>query len=63
MYSSTSLPASAMVCNVSANSAGEPVSAAAVPLAIAIAVLAASAARTLTRLSSDDRAGHLRGYP
>jgi hypothetical protein len=52
MYRNTSLPASATVCRVSANRAGEPVNAAAVPLAIAIVVLAASAVRTLPRLSS-----------
>ena len=40
------------MCSVSANSAAEPVSAAATPLAIAIAVLAASAAKTLVRLAS-----------
>jgi hypothetical protein len=41
---------SATVCSVSANSAGEPVSAAAVPLAIAIVVFAASAVRMLPKL-------------
>ena len=46
------MPASATVCSVSANSAAEPVSAAAMPLAIAIVVFAASATRTLVRLSS-----------
>ena len=51
-HSSTSLPASAIVCSVSANSAGEPVSAAAMPLAIAIVVFAASAAKTLPALWS-----------
>src|SRR5512133_235302 len=49
-----------MVCSVSASSAGDPVSAAAVPLAVAIAVLAASAAKTLPRLSSEDRAEAMR---
>jgi len=44
------LPASAIVCSVSANSAGDPVSAAAVPLAIAIVVFAASAVAMLTKL-------------
>jgi hypothetical protein len=43
---------SATVCSVSAKSAGEPVSAAAVPLATAMAVFAASAARTLSALSA-----------
>ncbi|MEA2497591.1 MAG: hypothetical protein QOJ29_5502 [Thermoleophilaceae bacterium] len=51
-YRNTSLPASATVCSVSASSAGEPVSAAAIPFASAIAVLAASATKTLPRLSS-----------
>jgi hypothetical protein len=63
MKSSTSLPASAMVWNVSASRAGEPVSAAAMPFAVAIAVLAASAARTLKRLSSEDRAEAMPAYP
>jgi hypothetical protein len=46
------LPLSATVCSVSASSAAEPVRAAAVPFATAIATFAASAARTLRRLSS-----------
>jgi len=41
------------VWSVSASSAGEPVSAAAVPFAMAIVVFAASAARTLLKLSSE----------
>src|SRR6476469_3511019 len=53
IHSSTSLPASATVCSVSASSAGEPVSAAATPFENAIARFAASAASTLRRLSSD----------
>src|SRR3954451_16550655 len=47
-----SLPASAVVCSVSASRAGEPVSAAATPLATAIARLAESGAITLPKLSS-----------
>jgi hypothetical protein len=46
------LPASATVCSVSANSAGDPVSAAAVPLAIAIVVFAANAVAMLEKLWS-----------
>jgi hypothetical protein len=41
---------SATVCRVSANSAGEPVRAAAVPLAIAIVVFAANAVAMLLKL-------------
>src|SRR4051794_25304071 len=52
MYRKTSLPASATVCSVSASSAGDPVSAAAIPFASAIAMLAASATITLPKLSS-----------
>ena len=57
MKSSTSLPASATVCSVSASSAGDPVSAAATPFASAIVVFAASAASTLRRLSSGATSG------
>src|SRR3954471_16762155 len=53
MNRNTSLPASATVCRVSASSAGDPVSAAATPFASAIVTLAANAARTLPKLSSD----------
>jgi hypothetical protein len=46
------LPASATVWSVSARSAADPVSAAAMPFAAAIRVFAASAASTLRRLVS-----------
>jgi hypothetical protein len=51
------------VCSVSASSAAEPVSAAAVPFATAIAMFAASAARTLRRLSSGAAMPHRVLYP
>jgi hypothetical protein len=46
------LPVSAIVCSVSANRAGEPVSTAAVAFATPMVVFAASAASTLVALSS-----------
>jgi hypothetical protein len=53
----TSLPASAIVWSVSASSAGDPVSPAAIPFAAAIVEFAARAARTRVTLSSASGAG------
>jgi hypothetical protein len=55
------LPVSATVCSVSANRAGDPVSAAAIPFASAIVALAANAASTLPRLSSRPGAAEATG--